>query len=279
MIKLLAFLTAAAVLGLAYGAAPPAGKTLITWYGHSAFKIVTPGNKVLLLDPWITNPANPSGADDLAAIKQPDLIFVSHAHFDHVGNAVELGKRTGAQLVATLDVGRSIAEFLGYPKQQATPATEGNYGGQIQLLEGEVTVAFVPAVHSSAIAPNQLAKGDAYTDLRFGGAPAGFVISIRNGPRIYFSGDTDLFQDMRLISNFGAIDLMLVCIGDHFTMGPGRAADAVALVSPRMVIPMHFGTQSIYSGTPDQFSRELKARGAKAALKIMQIGKAEEFGN
>jgi L-ascorbate metabolism protein UlaG (beta-lactamase superfamily) len=113
--------------------------------------------------------------------------------------------------------------------------------------------------------------------LRFGGAPAGFVITIRNGPLIYFTGDTDLFQDMRLIPNFGAIDLMFVCIGDHFTMGPARAADAVMLVSPRTVIPMHFGNQPIYTGTPDQFSRELKGRHVNATLKIMRVGEVEEF--
>ena len=99
------------------------------------------------------------------------------------------------------------------------------------------------------------------------------VISIRNGPTIYNTGDTAFFSDMALVSDYNKIDLMLVCIGDHFTMGPKRAADAVKLVDPDMVIPMHYGTFPVLTGTPEAFDRELKERGVRAQLRVMEIAK------
>jgi L-ascorbate metabolism protein UlaG (beta-lactamase superfamily) len=104
------------------------------------------------------------------------------------------------------------------------------------------------------------------------GAPTGFVIAVRNGPTFYHTGDTDLFSDMALISRFHKIDIMMVCIGDHFTMGPARAAEAVKLVGPRTVIPMHYATFPVLTGTPDAFGRELKERGARADLRVMKPG-------
>ena len=98
------------------------------------------------------------------------------------------------------------------------------------------------------------------------------MITIRGGPTIYHTGDTDLFSDMALLSRFHEIDVMLACIGDHFTMGPARAAEAVKLVGPRTVIPMHFGTFPVLTGTPDAFARELKQRQAKTQLRVMKIG-------
>ena len=104
------------------------------------------------------------------------------------------------------------------------------------------------------------------------------MITIRGGPTIYHTGDTDLFSDMGLLPRFHEIDVMLACIGDHFTMGPARAAEAVKLVKPRTVIPMHYGTFPILTGTPEAFERELKQRGAKAELRVMRIGDAISLG-
>jgi len=98
------------------------------------------------------------------------------------------------------------------------------------------------------------------------------VIAIRGGPTIYHTGDTDLFSDMALVSRFHKIDIMLVCIGDHFTMGPTRAAHAVKLVQPRMVVPMHFATFPVLTGTPEAFDAALKAAGVKSTLKVLKIG-------
>jgi L-ascorbate metabolism protein UlaG (beta-lactamase superfamily) len=243
-----------------------ASQTQITWYGQSAFRITTPGGHVLLIDPWITNPKNPNAKDDLAKLNKVDLIFVTHGHSDHVGDAVEIAKRTRAKLVATFDLRDALVKFLGYPAELAEMDTIGAFGGEFGLLDGDVKVLFVRAHHGSGVTI------DDESGPRYGGSPGGFVISIRNGPVIYHTGDTDLFGDMALIPEFHKIDIMMVCIGDHFTMGPKRAADAVKLVNPGQVIPMHYGTFLVLTGTPEEFGRELKKRDVKAALRVMKIG-------
>src|SRR6266705_4858139 len=159
-----------------------------------------------------------------------------------------------------------MVKQLGYPAEQAQADTVGHFGGELTLLDGELKVAFVRAHHGSGI------TADDRDCLRHGGAPGGFVITIRGGPTIYHTGDTDLFSDMALVSRFHKIDIMLVCIGDHFTMGPDRAAEAVKLVRPREVIPMHYGTFPVLTGTPEVFGCELKQRELKTQLRVMKIG-------
>jgi L-ascorbate metabolism protein UlaG (beta-lactamase superfamily) len=241
-------------------------ETQLTWYGQSAFKIVSPAGKVLLIDPWLTNPVYDKGKDELSVLKDVDLILVSHGHSDHVGNAVEIGKKTRAKLVATFDLSAAMVAGLGYPSELADIETTGHLGGMLNLLNGEVAVTFVPAWHGAGV------ETDEKSPPVYGGTPSGLVIAIRNGPTIYHTGDTDLFSDMALVSRFNKIDVMLVCIGDHFTMGPARAAEAVKLVDPRMVIPMHYATFPVLTGTPEAFGRELKERSAKTNLRVMKIG-------
>jgi L-ascorbate metabolism protein UlaG (beta-lactamase superfamily) len=246
--------------------------TQLTWYGQSAFKIVTPSGKVLLVDPWLSNPVFENGKAEIAALGDVDLILITHGHSDHVGDAVDIGKKTGAKLVATFDLADAMVKHLGYPAELAQMDTVGHFGGELTLLDGEVKVAFVRAHHGSGVA------ADERSGLRYGGSPGGFVITIRNGPTIYHTGDTDLFSDMALLSRFHNIDVMLVCIGDHYTMGPARAAEAVTLVKARTVIPMHYGTFPILTGTPDAFGRELKQRGAQAELRVMKVGETITLG-
>ena len=240
--------------------------TQLTWYGQSAFKIVTPSGNVLLVDPWLSNPVFENAKAEIAALKHVDLILITHGHSDHVGDAVEIGKKTGAKLVATFDLADAMVKHLGYPAEQAEVDTVGHFGGELTLLDGEVKVAFVRAHHGSGVAADDI------HGLRHGGAPGGFVITIRGGPTIYHTGDTDLFSDMALLSLFHNIDVMLVCIGDHYTMGPARAAAAAKLVKARTVIPMHYGTFPILTGTPEAFGRELKQREAEAELRVMRVG-------
>jgi L-ascorbate metabolism protein UlaG (beta-lactamase superfamily) len=258
-----------AVLSLSSPRAHAAGQTSLTWFGHAAFELVTPSGKVILIDPWITNPSNKSGAKDVAALDKVDLILISHGHSDHVGDAVAIAKKTGARLVATYDLGNMIVRHAGYPASQYGLDTGGNFGGELTLLGGEVKVAFVPAVHSSSVTSNAGTPGE---QAHFGGAPGGFLISVKDGPTIYHTGDTDLFGDMALVPRIHKVTLMLACIGDHFTMGPERAAEAVKLVGPAAVAPMHFGTFPVLTGTPEAFGKALKAAHVKAALRLFTIG-------
>ena len=246
-----------------------AGTTDITWYGHSAFKVTTPTGKVLLIDPWLANPANPKGKEILASLDKADQILLTHAHGDHIGNTVEIAKKTGAKLVASNDLMKSMVRYAGFPAAQASMADTGNIGGTITLLGGEVKVTFVHALHSSGLDYEDgagLPKSLAYA-----GNPGGFVISVANGPTIYHTGDTDLFSDMKFIGGVSHVDVMMACIGDKFTMGPDRAAAAVELVNPGMVIPMHFGTFAALTGTPEAFEQALKKRNLKTVYKRMQV--------
>ncbi len=257
------FVLALAML-LAAAPAHADGKTKLTWYGHAAFRIETPSGKSILIDPWITNPTNPTGKDDVKTVPA-DVILISHGHFDHIGDAADIAKRTKAHLVATFDLGNAIVAQMGYPKDQYGFDTGGNFGGSVDVLGGEATITFVPAIHSSAIGPDPMKAG-------YGGNPGGFVIAIKNGPTFYHTGDTDLFGDMALIGSHFKVDVMLACIGDHFTMGPDRAAEATKLVKAKQVVPMHFGTFPVLTGTVDAFGKALKKVGSPTKLTEMKIG-------
>jgi len=225
------------------------GKTEVTWWGHAAFLIRTPGGTVLAVDPWLSNPKSPD--KELAGkLDKVDWILVTHGHFDHVGDAVAIARKTGAKLISSFDLGKALVAE-GFPKEQAGFDSQGNVGGEIQA--GDATVFIVPAVHSSDVA------GDA--GARPGGTPVGFVIRIAGGPTLYHTGDTDVFGDMRLIpERYGAVDLMLACIGGHFTMDPKGAALAAGYVQAKAVVPMHYGTFAVLPGTPKELEAALKGR-------------------
>lgn len=247
--------------------------TQLTWYGQSAFQLVTPAGHVLLIDPWIDNPVNKNGKEDVSKISEADLILISHGHFDHVGQAAEIANKTKARLVATYDLGGAIAKYGGYPADQMGFDTLGNFGGVLSFFDNEVKIAFVPAIHSSTVNSKDLGLNQT-DESHFAGTPSGFVIMVKDGPTIYHTGDTDLFSDMRQVTNYSKIDLMLTCIGDHFTMGPERAAVAVQLVNPVKAIPMHYGTfMPMMTGTPEKFTAALKAKGLENKFMQMTVGK------
>ena len=259
------------------GAAAAQGNTKIHWYGHAAFRIETPTGAVILIDPWLTAPTNPD-KESLAKLDKADYILLTHGHGDHVGQTVEIGKKTGAVLVAPYGLQFNMKSVLGYPEKQATLETGGNVGGTMDLPKAKARVTFVHAVHGSEFTtPFLPAPAPGQPSTISTGNPVGYVLEIEGGPTIYHTGDTEVYEDMKMIGERFKVDVMLVCIGGHFTMAPAAAAMATQKVGPRKVVPMHWGSFGLLKGTPDQFKAEIDRRGVKAEVVFMKPGETRAF--
>jgi L-ascorbate metabolism protein UlaG (beta-lactamase superfamily) len=223
----------------------------ITWLGHSAFSLKTPGGKTLLLDPWYTgNPSFPENAKP----KQADLILVSHGHSDHITDAAAMAKATGAVVVGIFEV----TSWLGSKGVQNLEPM--NKGGTIEVSGLRITMT--EAIHSSSFDDN----GVVYL-----GEPAGYVVRLENGQSFYFAGDTALFSDMKLIGELYKPDIAFLPIGDRFTMGPDTAAMAAKWLGVRQVVPMHYGTFPLLTGTPEQLKEQL----AGANIQVLELKPGE----
>jgi L-ascorbate metabolism protein UlaG (beta-lactamase superfamily) len=236
-------------------------QTTLTWHGHAAFEITTPTGKILLIDPWLNNPLNPLAKekqDPLQHVAKADYILVTHGHFDHIGDAVAIAKKTGARLVANFELGTNLVKLHGFPKEQVGFDGLMNPGGEITIADGEVMVAMTPAVHSSGMG-NPMANEQS-PDLVYGGNPGGYVLKIKGGPTIYHSGDTAYFKDMEIIGEQYAPDVALLNIGGHFAMEPAMAARAAASVKAKLAIAHHYGTFPVLTQTTASFSNALKKR-------------------
>jgi L-ascorbate metabolism protein UlaG (beta-lactamase superfamily) len=218
--------------------ATQSGQLSFTWYGHSTFVITTPGGKRIVTDPWLKD--NPMCPADMKRIPQADLILLSHGHSDHAGDVVAVSRSTNAAIVA-------VYELALWCERKGLQHVQGmGIGGTLDVAG--LRVSMVPAVHTSSVVEN-----DATVYL---GEPAGFVVRTEDNEAFYFAGDTAVFGDMRLIAEMYAPRIGFLPIGDHFTMGPEGAALAARMLGVRQVVPMHYGTFPVLTGTPQRL-REL----------------------
>lgn len=209
----------------------------ITWLGHSSFLLRTPGGVKLLFDPWFTgNPKFPEGATP----KEVDVLLQSHGHSDHITDTAAIAKATNATVVAIWE----IATWLGTKGVQHFEPM--NKGGTVTVKGLRITMT--DARHSSSFDEGGLI---------YLGEPAGFVVKLEDGRTLYYAGDTSLFGDMKLIGELYKPDIAFLPIGDRFTMGPDTAAIAARWLGVRQVVPMHWGTFPLLTGTPDQLKEHL----------------------
>ncbi len=223
----------------------------ITYLGHSSFRLRTPGGREILFDPWYTgNPSFPATARPKAA----DLILISHGHSDHMTDAAAMAKATGATVVGIWEV----TSWLGSKGVQNLEPM--NKGGTITSKGLRITMT--DARHSSSVDE----QGIVYL-----GEAAGFVITLENDQCIYYAGDTALFGDMKLIGELHKPDIAFLPIGDRFTMGPDTAALAARWLGVKQVVPMHYGTFPLLTGTPEQ----LKAHLAHSQIEVLKLQPGE----
>jgi L-ascorbate metabolism protein UlaG (beta-lactamase superfamily) len=212
-------------------------ETSITYLGHSTVLIETPGGKRILIDPWTaSNPACPQEWKSTDRLGRIDYLLLTHLHSDHVGD-LELVLKANPETVVV-----AIFEAIGYAqKLGARNVQPMNKGGGIDV-DG-IRIVMTHAFHSSS---NQTSEGEVI----YGGEPAGFILKLENGFTLYAAGDTALFGDMSLLKDLYAPDLALLPIGDRFTMGPREAAVAIRLLGVTHVIPIHYATFPLLTGTP-----------------------------
>jgi L-ascorbate metabolism protein UlaG (beta-lactamase superfamily) len=213
----------------------------LTFLGHSTFSVTTPRGEFAILDSWVTT--NPKCPPELKKIKKLDAIFLTHAHSDHFGDLLALAKKHKPAIVAIFETAQWIGK-QGFSKQ-VKPMGKG---GTVRVGDFEVTMSH--AFHSNSIEE----KGK----LIYGGEPASFIVRLPGGVTLFHAGDTAVFGDMKLIGELYKPDIACLPIGDNFTMGPREAAQAIRLLGVKHVIPMHYATFPVLTGTPEQLRAESK---------------------
>ncbi len=221
--------------------------TRLCWLGHACLLLESDGQSILI-DPFLTdNPAAAAKAGDL----KPQFILVSHGHFDHVGDTIDIAHRTGATVVCNYE----MSEWF---KKQGVKNVHGQqHGGSFGYPFGRVKLTL--AFHGSAL-----------PDGTYGGNPCGFLISFKDGKNFYNAADTALFGDMQLIGD-ETIDLATLPIGDNFTMGPEDALKAVRLLRPRKVVPIHYNTWELIAQDANAWADQVKG-GTDAEPVVLKPG-------
>jgi L-ascorbate metabolism protein UlaG (beta-lactamase superfamily) len=219
--------------------------TSITWLGHSAFLVELPSKQRLLFDPWLGNPRCPAAFKQPTALGRVDLVLVSHGHDDHASDLAAISRATGAPTVCIFELGQFLTS------RGLKNIRDMGIGGT-QTLAG-VTVTMTQAVHSSSTSVDG--------QIVYLGGAAGFVIRAEGAPTIYYAGDTALFGDMKIIGDLHKPVIAFLPIGDHYTMGPDTAAIAAGWLGVKQVVPMHWGTFPVLTGTPQQLERHLAGTG------------------
>lgn len=222
---------------------------LLTWLGHGAFHIITPKGTSILVDPWVMG--NPACPEDKKKFDKIDVMLCTHAHFDHIGDAVELAKKHNPTVVGIYEL------CLWLQSKGVKQVSPMNKGGTQKVAD--ISVTMVTANHSCGIQ-----DGD---QVLYGGEASGYVIAFENGLKIYHSGDTNVFGDMQIIHELYAPDIAILPIGDHFTMGIAEAAYACKLLKTKTVIPMHFGTFPALIGRP----ADLAAATAGLGVEVVEM--------
>jgi len=218
----------------------------LTWIGHATLALETDGYK-LLIDPFIRN--NPAATADAETI-EADYILVTHGHGDHIGDSVEIAKRTGAMVI-------SNAEISGWLREKGVETHAQHIGGGFTYPFGYLKLTL--ALHGSKL-----------PDGSDGGNPAGFLLTTNEDDKIYMAGDTGLFGDMRLIGEEG-ITLAVIPIGDNYTMGPADALRAVKLLQPKHVIPIHYNTFDLISQDAEAWAENVRAE-TDAEVHVLKPG-------
>jgi L-ascorbate metabolism protein UlaG (beta-lactamase superfamily) len=227
---------------LSLGAVPvPGGKIAtgltVTYLGHAAFRLVSPQGVTIYVDPFLS--ANPLTPEAFKLVEKADLILVTHGHGDHLGDSLAIAEKTGARIVAMPELARYLT------RKGAKNVVGMNKGGTYVTCGLGITM--VNAFHSSSVT-----EGD---QVIYTGEAAGFVIKCENGFTVYHAGDTCIFDDMKIIGKLYRPQLALLPIGSHFTMDPEEAAGAAELVGSKYVIPMHWGTFPVLTGTVEAYER------------------------
>lgn len=228
-----------------------------TYLGHATVRCDLPAGEVLLIDPWVEN--NPACPEELKRFERLDGMLITHAHFDHIGDAVELAKRTKpAKVIANFETCHWL-EGKGVANCSAM-----NIGGSQEIPGGQATM--VRADHSCGI----LDDGK----ILYGGTASGYVVRLEGGYTFYHLGDTGLFSDLQLIAEIHRPELAFVPIGDLFTMGPREAARACRMLGVRQVIPIHWRTFPVLTGTAEDFEGALKDLGHECEVIALEPGES-----